>query len=140
MAVWDEHRVFVDTNILLYAMDSDAGAKHERARGVVEQIWSARTGVISTQILSEWIVNLRRKLELDWKRIGSILQPYLAWTVVVLEPTDPPAAVEIASKHRVSYWDALVLCAAKKGGVAALLTEDLNSGQRIEGIEIVNPL
>jgi predicted nucleic acid-binding protein len=140
VAVWDERRVFVDTNILLYAMDSKAREKHERARAVVESIWLARTGVISTQILSEWIVNLQRKLAITWRRIGPLIQPYLTWTVVAIEPADPPAAAAIADRHTISYWDALVVQAARKGRAVALLTEDLNPGQKIEGVEIVNPL
>ena len=140
MAVWDKHRVFVDTNILFYSMDKDADAKHERASEVIEAIWSARTGVISTQILSEWALNLRKKLDLDWGQVERVVKPYIAWSVVMIEPGDALAAINLADKHTLSYWDSLIVVAAKKGQVDVLLTEDLNAGQRIEGIEIVNPL
>ena len=140
MTAWDETRVFVDTNILFYSVDSDAGAKHLKAREVLEEIWSAKTGIISTQILSEWTVNLRRKLDIDWRRIRGIIQPYLAWEVVAIEADDPLEASRIADKHRISYWDGLVLQAARKGGATILISEDLNPGQTIEGIEVVNPL
>ena len=140
MAVWDKHRVFVDTNILFYSMDKDAAAKHERASEVIEAIWLARTGVISTQILSEWAVNLRKKLDLAPIQVERVLQPYIAWSVVMIEPGDTLAAINLADKHTLSYWDSLIVVAAKKGQVDVLLTEDLNTGQRIEGVEIVNPL
>ncbi len=139
MTAWDEARVFVDTNVLFYSVDSDAGTKHLKAREVLEVIWSARTGIISTQILSEWAVNLRRKLDMEWRGIRSIIQPYLAWEVVAIEPDDPLEAVRIADKHRISYWDGLVVRAARKASATILMTEDLNPGQRIEGIEVVNP-
>lgn len=61
MAGGDERRVLVDTSILFYSIDHDAGARHERSLEVLDAVWSARTGVVSTQILSEWAVNLRRR-------------------------------------------------------------------------------
>ncbi len=56
-------RCFVDTNILMYAHDSAAGEKHERAKALVEELWQARSGVVSTQVLQELAVNLRRNDE-----------------------------------------------------------------------------
>ncbi len=140
MTAWDEARVFVDTNILFYAIDADAGGKHDRAKEVIERIWLARTGCLSTQVLSEWIVNLRKKLDLEWRRVKSIVQPYLTWQVVAIDPQDPLEAIRIAHKHGISYWDGLIVQAARQAHAGFLLTEDLNSGQKIEGVEVVNPL
>ncbi len=140
MTAWDDTRVFVDTNILFYAIDADAGKKHDRAKEVIEKIWLARTGCISTQVLSEWVVNLRKKLELEWRLVKSIIQPYLTWQVVATEPIDPLEAIRIADKNSISYWDALIVQAARKAHAGFLLTEDLNSGQKIEGVEILNPI
>ncbi len=140
VTVWNEARVFVDTNILIYAIDADAGKKHERAREVVEQIWLARTGCLSTQVLSEWIVNLRKKLALDWRRVRKIVEPYLTWHVVTISPRDPLEAARIANRYGISYWDGLIVQAARQCGVRFLLTEDLNSGQVLEGVSVVNPL
>lgn len=140
MAVWNESRVFVDTNILFYTTDVEAGAKHHMAKKVVTEIWEARTGVISTQILSEWIVNLEKKVHLDWRSIDRLVAPYLFWEVVVIEPPDPLKALQIANKHKLSFWDSMVLCSAHKARAAALLTEDLNPGQTIGEVRILNPL
>lgn len=140
MASWESQRVFVDTNILFYALDRDAAAKHTRASTAIEAIWSARNGVISTQVLAEWAVNLRRKLDLDWGEIDRVLHPYLAWNVVTLEPGDPLEALAVAQRCSLSYWDSLIVLAAKKGQAQAILTEDMNPGQVVEGIEIINPL
>jgi len=140
MAVWDERLVFVDTNLLYYSVDSAAGEKHQRAMDVIEGIWTARTGVISTQVLSEWTVNLKRKLKLGWGDVQRIVNPYLAWEVVVLAPADPLEAVGIAERHDLSYWDSLIVLAARKARAGVLLTEDLNPGQKIEGVEVLNPL
>ena len=72
-------RYFVDTNILMYAHDTAAGAKHERAKRLVEQLWRDRTGVVSTQVLQELCVNLLRKVRtpLDAKAIHDIVADYL---------------------------------------------------------------
>ena len=140
MTAWGDRLVFVDTNILYYAIDADAGDKHERAMEVVEQIWSGNSGVISTQVLSEWTVNLRKKKKLDWRDVARIIEPYLVWQVVAIEPNDPLEAIRIASRHQVSYWDSLIIRAAQKGAADVVLSEDFNPGQVIEGIELVNPL
>ena len=140
MAVWNESRVFVDTNILFYATDTDAGAKHDRAKKVVAEIWEARTGVISSQILSEWTVNLRSKLDLDWRRVRRFVEPYLFWEVVAIEAVDPLKALEIADRHQLSYWDSMVVYSAHKARTVALLTEDLNPGQKLGSVKIINPL
>ena len=78
-------KCFVDTNILMYAHDTAAGAKHERAKALVEQLWRERTGVVSTQVLQELTVNLRRKAgkPLDARATREVIVDYLAWQVVV---------------------------------------------------------
>ena len=78
-------KCFVDTNILMYAHDTAAGEKHERARALVEELWRDRTGVVSTQVLQELIVNLRRKAAkpLDPAAAREVVVDYLAWKVVV---------------------------------------------------------
>ena len=78
-------RYFVDTNILMYAHDAAAGEKHARAKALVEQLWESRSGVVSTQVLQELAVNLRRKTKkpLDAKATRDVISDYLAWQVVV---------------------------------------------------------
>ncbi len=78
-------KYFVDTNILMYAHDKSAGAKHNRARALIEELWRTRCGVVSTQVLQELCVNLRRKAGRppDLKTTREIVTDYLSWEVVV---------------------------------------------------------
>jgi len=134
-------RVFVDTNVLIYAHDLDAGPKHERAVSVISDLWEKENGVISAQVLQEFYVNVTRKIPkpLTPPSARGIIRNYLAWHV---EPNDAPAvllASEIEEKYRLSFWDALIVAAASRAGADRILSEDLNHGQLIEGIQIENP-
>ena len=135
-------KYFVDTNILLYAYDRSAGVKHERARGVVERLWTSREGVLSTQVLQELCINLRRKISrpLPAEEIRRIIQDYLSWEVVVNSPSSVLHALDIELRYQISFWDALVLQAAESSGAAVLYSEDLATGQRYGAIQVVNPL
>ena len=135
-------KYFVDTNILLYAHDRSAGVKHERARGLVERLWTSREGVLSTQVLQELCINLRRKISrpLPAEEIRRIIQDYLSWEVVVNSPSSVLHALDIELRYQISFWDALVLQAAESSGAAVLYSEDLAAGQRYGAIQVVNPL
>ena len=135
-------KYFVDTNILLYAHDRSAGVKHERARGVVERLWTSREGVLSTQVLQELCINLRHKISrpLPAEEIRQIIQDYLSWEVVVNSPSSVLHALDIELRYQISFWDALVLQAAESSGAAVLYSEDLAAGQRYGAIQVVNPL
>jgi predicted nucleic acid-binding protein len=133
---------FVDTDILIYAHDRNAGPKHELARQLLEKLWSTGQGVVSTQVLQELWVNLRRRVAppLSTQEIRSLIEDYLSWEVVVNTPESILAALEIEERYQLSYWDALVLQAAESCGAAVLYSEDLNAGQRYGAVEVVNPL
>ena len=135
-------RAFVDTNILMYAHDAGAGPKHERARALVEQIWHDGTGVISTQVLQELRVNLRRKVgrPVNARTAREIIADYLAWTVVVNTGEAILEAMEIEDRYQLSFWDALIVRAAEASGAAVLYSEDLSDGQVYHGVRVINPL
>lgn len=135
-------RYFVDTNILMYAHDAAAGEKHERARALVEQLWEARTGIVSTQVLQELAVNLRKKAgkPLDARATRDVVSDYLAWQVVVNVGDSILEALDIEARYQVSFWDALVIQAAQAGGAGILYSEDLSDGQRYGPVTVVNPL
>ena len=135
-------KYFVDTNILLYAHDVTAGAKHDRARALVEELWRTRSGVLSTQVLQELCVNLRRKAgrPLDVKTTREIVTDYLSWEVVVNTGESVLEALEIENRYGISFWDALVIQAAESSGAAVLYSEDLSDGQTYGSVRIVNPL
>jgi len=135
-------KYFVDTNILMYAHDATAGAKHERARALVEDLWRTRSGVVSTQVLQELCVNLRRKSgqPLDMKTTREIVMDYLSWEVVVNTGESVLEALEIENRHGISFWDALVIQAAESSGAEVLYSEDLSEGQSYGSVRVVNPL
>ncbi len=135
-------KYFVDTNIFLYAHDRSTGVKHERARGLVERLWTSGEGVLSTQVLQELCINLRRKIArpLPAEEIRRIIQDYLSWEVVVNSPTSVLHALDIELRYQISFWDALVLQAAESSGAAVLYSEDLAAGHRYGAIQVVNPL
>jgi predicted nucleic acid-binding protein len=136
------HRFFVDTNILIYAHNPRAGQKHERARRLIEHLWSTGEGVLSTQILQELCINLRRKVAhaLPTDEIRRLVRDYLSWEIVVNTPDSVIEALEIEAHYKISFWDALVMQAAETSGAAVLYSEDLATGQSYGTIKVVNPL
>lgn len=135
-------KFFVDTNILMYAHDTSAGTKHERAKALVEELWRDRTGVVSTQVLQELSVNLRRKAgrPLDVKATREIVADYLTWQVVVNGGESILEALDLEARFQISFWDALVLQAAHAAGVDVVYSEDLSDGQTYGPVRVVNPL
>ena len=135
-------KYFVDTNILLYAHDRSAGLKHEHARQLVERLWISGQGVLSTQVLQELCINLRRKIArpLPVEEVRRLIQDYLSWEIVVNTPASVLQALEIEVRYKTSFWDALVLQAAESSGAAVLYSEDLAAGQKYGPIQVINPL
>lgn len=135
-------KYFVDTNILMYAHDTAAGAKHQRAKALVEGLWRERSGVVSTQVLQELCVNLRRKAAnpIALKTAREIIADYLAWDVVTNTGQSVLEALDLEERYRISFWDALVVQAAEASGAAILYSEDLSDGQSYGAIRVVNPL
>ena len=135
-------KCFVDTNILMYAHDASAGAKHDRAKALIEELWRDRTGVVSTQVLQELAVNLRRKAgrPLDAKATRDIVTDYLTWQVVVNSGDSILDALDLEARYRISFWDALVLQAANASGAEVLYSEDLSDGQTYGSVRVVNPV
>jgi predicted nucleic acid-binding protein len=135
-------KYFLDTNILIYAHDRSAGLKYERARDLVERLWISGQGVLSTQVLQELCINLRRKIArpLPVEEVRRIIQDYLSWEVVVNTPGSVLQALEIEVRYKTSFWDALVLQAAESSGARVLYSEDLAAGQKYGPIQVINPL
>src|SRR5207302_5287556 len=121
-------KVFVDTNILVYAHDRSAGLKHERARAVVEELWNSGLGVLSTQVLQELCVSLRRKAmqPLSPEETRRLLQDYLSWQTVINGSESVLNALDIEQRFEISFWDALILDAADRAGAHLLYSEDFS--------------
>jgi predicted nucleic acid-binding protein len=134
-------RFFVDTNVLIYAHDLDAGLKHDRAALIVADLWEKENGIVSVQVLQEFYVNVTRKIARPMTPAAArgIIRNYLAWRVEPNEPSAVLLASEIGERNRISFWDALIVASAARAGADRILSEDLNHGQVIEGIRIENP-
>ncbi len=134
-------RVFVDTNVLIYAHDIDAGRKHSVAADLVAQLWASRNGALSVQVLQEFYVNVTRKIRapLPKKVAREVVETYGVWQVEIVTSDDVATASNLEERHKISFWDALIIDAARKAGADKLLSEDLNPGQRIAGVTIENP-
>lgn len=134
-------RTFLDTNILIYAYDTSAGDKHQKARDLLTGLWESGLGMVSTQVLQEFHVTVTRKIPkpLNLATAREIIADFLTWDVVVNDGESILKAIDVQEKHGFSFWDSMVIAAAIAGGAAVLLTEDLSAGQKIGGVEIRNP-
>jgi predicted nucleic acid-binding protein len=134
-------RTFVDTNVLIYAHDVDAGRKREIAQDLLRALWVERSGILSTQVLQEFYVNATRKIRkpLTKPEARSIVETYAPWCVEGTTVNDLAAAFQIEDQARIGFWDALIIAVAARAGARRVVSEDLNAGQSIVGITIDNP-
>ncbi len=135
-------KVFLDTNILVYAHEPGTGIKHERASALIEELWDSGGGVLSTQVLQELCVNLRRKTAKPWtvEETRNLIQDYTEWQIVINTADSVIEALVIEAQFRISFWDALIIQAAESSGSTILYSEDLSDGQTYGSVRVVNPL
>lgn len=134
--------VFVDSNILLYSQDADAGVKRERAIESLRPLWAAGTGRVSLQVLQEFYVNATRKLTntVSLATVREVIHVYGEWVKAQTNVETVIRASELAELAQLSFWDGLIIASAEQAGATRLYSEDLNEGQTIVGVKIVNPL
>lgn len=132
--------IFIDTNILIYAHDLDAGEKHDKASQLVHDFWDRRAvPSLSVQVLQEMHVNLIRKgVSVD--KSADTVRRYLAWRVMHNTKTLLRRAFDVQQRWQLSFWDSAVVAAAQQAGASTLWSEDLNAGQNYGGVVVVNPL
>jgi predicted nucleic acid-binding protein len=133
-------KTFVDSNILIYAHDIDAKAKHDTARSVLRELWSERTGVLSVQVLQEFYVNVTRKIASPLSKDAArlVVNSYSIWCTETT-PAEIATAFRIEDESRIKFWDALIVASAAKAGAVRVLSEDMNDQQMIAGVRIENP-
>lgn len=131
--------LFIDTNVLVYAHDRNAGDKHVAAKALVEGFWKRReTPWLSIQVLQELHVNLLRKgIEVD--KSAQIVSRYLSWRVVDNTRHLLRQAFAEQQRWKLSFWDSLIIAAARRAGVSTLWSEDLNDEQDYGGLSIIDP-
>ena len=132
---------FVDTNVLVYALAADDRKRSPVAQELLRELMATQTLHTSTQVLQELFVTLTRKVRtpLTAEQALWYLDQIAVWPVAVPDYGAVRAAIELCSSSSLSFWDALVVVAAAKSGAKRLYTEDLQNGQVILGVEVVNP-
>ena len=131
--------VFVDTNVLIYALDTANPGKQQAARAWKADLWKRRRGRLSYQVLQEFYVKVGQKLPQARGKARAEVRDLLAW-----RPLGPDAALlergwRLQDRYRLSFWDAMIVAAAGAAGCRYLLTEDLQAGQDLDGVVVVNP-
>ena len=135
-------RVFIDTNVLVYAYDRSEPEKQRRALETLDQLVSARAGVISPQVMSEFFVTVTRKIVSPlsvtdaYQRLVNYLQ---IWTVAELTGMIVLEAARGARDHQFSFWDAQIWATARLNQIPVVFSEDFDAGSVIEGVRFVNP-
>lgn len=132
-------RSFFDTNVLIYADDKASPARQRKALELVAEHRRAGTGVVSLQVLQEYFVAVTRKLHVDATVARRKIELLAEFDVVFPDVTDILAAIDLHRLHGFSFWDALILRAAKQAGCDVLLSEDMQPAREIDGVRIVNP-
>jgi predicted nucleic acid-binding protein len=133
-------KVFIDTNVLVYAYDKDAGSKKRRAEEVLISLRLQGLGALSMQVLQEFYSTVTRKLRppIPKAEARAIVEDFAYWCVATT-PEEIKLAFQIEDEARIGFWDAMIVAAAVRAGATRILSEDLNPDQTIAGITIENP-
>ena len=132
-------RSFLDTNVLVYTDDFSTPAKQEAALDLMESARLGSWGVVSTQVLQEYFAVVTRKFGLSADIARAKIEIFGRLDVVIIEPADILAGIDLHRLHGIGFWDGLIIQAARSAGCRILYTEDLQHGRRFDGLEVVNP-
>lgn len=133
-------KIFFDTNILIYSIDKYSKVKQKKARALIKEVAVSDTIVISTQVLQEFYVAATKKLGAEPLTVKEIINSFEKFEIITTTLEMIKDAIDISLLNKISFWDALIIVTAEAAKCTALFTEDLNSGQVIKGITIINPL
>ena len=131
--------IFVDTNVLIYALDQADLKKQQAARLWQAGLWKSRRGRLSYQVLQEFYANVTQKWPAVREQARAEVRDLLAWQPVVVDAELLERGWMIQERYRLSFWDALIVAAARSSSCQYLLTEDLQAGQDLDGVVVVNP-
>lgn len=132
-------KIFIDTNILIYTIDRNDNKKLSRARKLLENIIANDKPVISTQVLQEFYSATTTKLKLDKLIAKNIIHNFRNMEIVQVDLAIIEQGIDISLLFQISFWDSLIVSAAEHANCSTIYSEDLNDGQTIRGIRIVNP-
>jgi predicted nucleic acid-binding protein len=136
-----DDKTFIDTNVLVYAYDRSAGVKRDIARQILSELWESGKGALSVQVLQEFFVTITKKVKrpLGLEEARETVADLLKWEIVANDGESILRAIAVHERHKLSFWDAMIIQAALKAGATTLLTEDLADGVMIDGLKITNP-
>jgi predicted nucleic acid-binding protein len=132
-------RVFLDTNVVLYADDRSAGVKRARALNLLRELAEQGRAVVSTQVLQEYFVVATRKLRVPADVARRKVEALAELDVVLIRPELVLAAVDLHRLHGLSFWDALIVRCASAAGCSRVMSEDMKHGGLFDGVRIENP-
>lgn len=133
-------KIFLDSNILVYAQDAGSADKQRKSRDVIARLAQSGDGVISTQVLQEFYVAATKKLGVAPLAAKGVLKTFSMCETVQVSPQLIHEAIDCSILNVLSFWDALVLASAASAGCSTVYSEDLNAGQIILGVKVENPL
>ena len=132
---------FVDTNVLVYARDLSEPEKQPLAAAWMKRLWEERSGRLSAQVLGEFYVTVTRKLRPGMKddEARAEVRSLMRWKPAAINEALFETAWRSSDRFRITWWDALIVAAAKVQGCRSLLSEDFQDGQDLDGLVVVNP-
>lgn len=132
-------RSFIDTNVLIYAEAGDAPAKQQLALTLLKQLYESAQGVLSTQVLQEYCNVALKKLKLPAQHVRAQLELYEQFEIVQVSPAIIHAGLDLHQTRSIGFFDAIIMASAHAAGCAVVYSEDLNAGEVMAGVRIVNP-
>lgn len=132
-------RCFIDTNLLIYADSGDEPVKQRIALSLLKQLRLNQTGVLSTQVLNEYCNVALNKLKLPHADLREQMQFWEQYEVVQVTPAIIHMGLDLHQTRSIGFFDALIVAAAKTSGCTVLYSEDMNAGEMVNGVRIVNP-
>ena len=132
---------FIDTNILVYAHDRSETRRRSIAATLLDELWRRRTGIVSTQVLQEFYRVITRRFDppMAARQARALVEVYAEWRVVRIDVALILAASRLEERHTVSFWDGLIVEAARRAGARRILSEDLQAGRRFGTVRIEDP-
>lgn len=133
-------KIFIDTNILIYLLSITEPEKQQKCFEMIETLkLNNQTIAWSTQVIQELSFNLIEKRNLSANQVKRTIETFSDFELIINDLESIKKALDINSQVQISFWDSLIISSAVSSKCSYLLSEDLHHGQRIEGVEIVNP-
>lgn len=132
-------RCFVDTSVLVYAEASDLPAQQRAALDLLKRLYAQASGVLSTQVLQEYCNVALKKLRMPAQQLRTRLDLYEQFEIVQVTPVIVRVGLDLHQTRSVGFYDALIVASAQTAGCNVLYSEDLNTGEKMGPVRIVNP-